>query len=78
MTDKAMPALPEAGGYRDVDGDWVQHGHTDAAMLAYGLKCIEECIKVVQEGDCFVDEMRGMNKAALTIQWRFGLTRAEQ
>ncbi len=33
--DAAMPPLPDPGGYRDVDGDWVRHGHTDAAMKEY-------------------------------------------
>lgn len=83
MTDETqgMPPLPETGGYRDVDGDWVQRGHTDAAMITYGRKCIDECIKALVDGDCFVAEMQGMNKAVRTIQWRFGVVdvdRAEQ
>lgn len=38
--DAEMPPLPDPGGYRDVDGDWVRHGHTDAAMKEYALAAI--------------------------------------
>ena len=30
-----LPPLPDPGGYRDVDGDWVRHGYTDEAVRAY-------------------------------------------
>lgn len=71
--DASMPPLPDPGGYRDVDGDWVRHGHTDAAMKEYAQAATASLQADLVEERNRIASMRtehGQEVAALTAQAR--------